>query len=113
MAERVASTAHAALQVGEHDEVHRLLAALDTAALTRDSTLALAGATVSAPLDWDELTTDLTPAKFTIRTMLPRLEERGDLFRAPHPPHRDAVLNVVERTPVGQHDELAGEQSGQ
>ena len=40
------------------------------------------GATVSTPLDWDELTPDLTPAQFTLRTVLPRLEERGDLYRA-------------------------------
>jgi len=39
------------------------------------------GATVSAPLSWDELTDDLTPARFTIQTMVPRLEELGDLFR--------------------------------
>ncbi len=38
------------------------------------------GATVSAPLAWDELETDLTPADFTIRTMPDRLAERGDLF---------------------------------
>ena len=40
------------------------------------------GAQVSMPLDWDELTSELTPALFTIRTAPPRIEERGDLFRA-------------------------------
>jgi bifunctional non-homologous end joining protein LigD len=40
------------------------------------------GATVSTPLDWDELGPDLSPAQFTLRTVLPRLEERGDLYRA-------------------------------
>ena len=40
----------------------------------------VAGATVSTPLEWDELTDDLHPSLFTIRTMIPRLEEKGDLF---------------------------------
>ena len=40
-----------------------------------------AGAPVSAPLDWDELDDpDLRPDGFTIRTILPRLAEKGDLF---------------------------------
>jgi bifunctional non-homologous end joining protein LigD len=41
---------------------------------------AVPGAHVSAPLDWSELTDDLTPAAFTIETMPPRLAERGDLW---------------------------------
>lgn len=40
------------------------------------------GATVSAPLEWDELDSDLALSQFTIQTMPTRLEERGDLFRA-------------------------------
>lgn len=40
------------------------------------------GAPVSAPIDWDELDDPgLRPDGFTIRTILPRLRERGDLFR--------------------------------
>lgn len=39
------------------------------------------GATVSTPLDWDELTNDLHPSLFTIRTLPERLSTRGDLFR--------------------------------
>jgi bifunctional non-homologous end joining protein LigD len=40
------------------------------------------GAPVSAPIDWDELDDpDLTPDAFTVRTILPRIAERGDLFR--------------------------------
>jgi bifunctional non-homologous end joining protein LigD len=40
------------------------------------------GAPVSAPIDWDELDDPgLRPDGFTIRTILPRLAERGDLFR--------------------------------
>jgi bifunctional non-homologous end joining protein LigD len=38
------------------------------------------GATASAPLDWEELTDELTPAAFTLQTLPRRLEERGDLF---------------------------------
>jgi bifunctional non-homologous end joining protein LigD len=36
---------------------------------------------VSAPIEWDELDDpELRPDGFTIRTILPRLEEKGDLF---------------------------------
>jgi bifunctional non-homologous end joining protein LigD len=42
----------------------------------------VAGAPVSAPIDWDELDDPtLTPDAFSIRTILHRLGERGDLFR--------------------------------
>jgi bifunctional non-homologous end joining protein LigD len=42
---------------------------------------AAAGAPVSAPITWDELDDpDLRPDGFTIRTVLDRLAERGDLF---------------------------------
>jgi bifunctional non-homologous end joining protein LigD len=41
-----------------------------------------AGAPVSAPIEWDELDDpSLRPDGFTIRTILPRLADRGDLFR--------------------------------
>ena len=40
-----------------------------------------AGAPVSAPIDWDELDDpDLRPDLYTIRTIIPRLAEKGDLF---------------------------------
>jgi bifunctional non-homologous end joining protein LigD len=40
-----------------------------------------AGAPVSAPIDWDELDApDLRPDRWTIRTILPRIAMRGDLF---------------------------------
>ena len=40
-----------------------------------------AGAPVSAPIDWDELDDrTLRPDRFTIRTVLSRIAERGDLF---------------------------------
>jgi bifunctional non-homologous end joining protein LigD len=43
---------------------------------------AAAGAPVSAPIDWDELDdAALRPDAFTIRTVLDRLAERGDVFR--------------------------------
>ena len=39
------------------------------------------GAPVSAPIDWDELDDPkLSPDRFTVRTILDRLRERGDLF---------------------------------
>jgi bifunctional non-homologous end joining protein LigD len=41
----------------------------------------LAGAPVSAPITWDELDDpDLGPDRWTIRAILPRVAERGDLF---------------------------------
>ena len=41
----------------------------------------LAGAPVSAPISWDELDDpDLRPDRWTIRSILPRVAERGDLF---------------------------------
>ncbi|MGB3970075.1 MAG: non-homologous end-joining DNA ligase, partial [Planctomycetota bacterium] len=40
------------------------------------------GASVSAPLQWDELErADLSPRLFTIHTMPPRVQKYGDLFR--------------------------------
>ncbi len=40
-----------------------------------------AGRAVSAPIDWDELDDPtLRPDRFTIRTVLSRIAERGDLF---------------------------------
>ena len=38
-------------------------------------------ATASAPLDWDELDSELTPECFDIRTLPKRLQDLGDLFR--------------------------------
>jgi bifunctional non-homologous end joining protein LigD len=39
-----------------------------------------AGAPVSTPLAWEELTDDLDPRTFTMDVVLRRLDERGDLF---------------------------------
>jgi bifunctional non-homologous end joining protein LigD len=51
------------------------------------------GAPVSAPISWDELDDPaLRPDGFTIRTVLDRLRERGDLFRG--------ALTVSQRLPV-------------
>ena len=41
-----------------------------------------AGAPVSAPIEWDELDDpELRPDRWTIRTILDRVAEKGDLFR--------------------------------
>jgi bifunctional non-homologous end joining protein LigD len=51
-----------------------------------------AGAPVSAPIEWDELDDpSLRPDGFTIRTVLDRITEKGDLFRD--------VLNDDQRLP--------------
>jgi bifunctional non-homologous end joining protein LigD len=53
---------------------------------------AAAGAPVSAPITWDELDDpDLRPDGFTVRTVLDRLAERGDLFAG--------VLSVEQTLP--------------
>ena len=39
------------------------------------------GAWVSAPLDWDELDSELHPSQFTVKTMSARIAKVGDLFR--------------------------------
>lgn len=54
------------------------------------------GATVSAPLDWDELDSDLAMSRFTIRTMLPRLAARGDLYR-PVLTDKQDLLPAIDR----------------
>ena len=41
----------------------------------------VAGATVSTPLSWDELDSDLQPQRFTVDTVPERLSRSGDLFR--------------------------------
>ena len=38
------------------------------------------GATVSMPIEWDELTNDLSIKDFTIKNSLNRIEKKGDLF---------------------------------
>lgn len=39
------------------------------------------GATVSAPLEWNEVNKTLSPDQFTIKTILKRLEKKGDLWK--------------------------------
>jgi bifunctional non-homologous end joining protein LigD len=38
------------------------------------------GAVVSTPVEWDELTEDLDPRRFTVRSVVDRVRDRGDLF---------------------------------
>jgi bifunctional non-homologous end joining protein LigD len=48
------------------------------------------GAPVSAPIDWSELDDpSLRPDRFTIRTILSRIGERGDLFRSVQGPGQE------------------------
>jgi bifunctional non-homologous end joining protein LigD len=51
------------------------------------------GAPVSAPIEWAELDDpDLAPDRFTVRSILPRLAEKGDLFAG--------VLAASQRLPA-------------
>ena len=54
------------------------------------------GATVSAPLAWDELGPDLALADHTILTVPPRVQRRGDLFGAALEDRQD-LLPAIER----------------
>jgi bifunctional non-homologous end joining protein LigD len=55
----------------------------------------LPGATVSTPITWDELDDPtLRPNSWTIRTILPRVEQLGDLFA-------DVLTNPQELPPLG------------
>jgi bifunctional non-homologous end joining protein LigD len=38
-------------------------------------------ATISTPLEWKEVTRDLNPAEFNLKTILPRLKKKGDLWK--------------------------------
>jgi bifunctional non-homologous end joining protein LigD len=49
------------------------------------------GAVVSTPIEWDELDERLDPTVFTIRTLLPRIAKKGDLFAG--------VLKAKQRLP--------------
>jgi bifunctional non-homologous end joining protein LigD len=53
------------------------------------------GACVSAPLDWDELDSDLVPSQFNIKTMPSRIQKLGDLFRGTLT-ERQALLPAIE-----------------
>lgn len=39
------------------------------------------GATVSTPLEWDEVNATLSPSQFTIRTTIDRIAQKGDLWK--------------------------------
>jgi hypothetical protein len=39
------------------------------------------GATVSAPLEWKEVGKGLRPSQFTLKTIFPRLQKKGDLMQ--------------------------------
>lgn len=51
--------------------------------------------TVSAPLDWKELTPDLSPDQFTIFNMLDRIKGKGDPFKGIHDPKIKASNNKI------------------
>ena len=54
------------------------------------------GATVSTPLDWDELSARIHPSHFTIEKAIVRLESKGDLFRGTLSDRQD-LLPAIER----------------
>ena len=54
------------------------------------------GATVSAPLGWDELTDDLDPREFTIRTMPERMRAAGNIW-AEQMKRRNSLKQLLPR----------------
>ena len=62
------------------------------------------GASVSAPLAWDELEDgELTPQRFTIQTMPARVEQRGDLFRKALTDKQDLLPAIAALEDVLKH----------
>jgi bifunctional non-homologous end joining protein LigD len=63
------------------------------------SVRARAGATVSAPLAWDEVKPGLKLQQFTLENMPARIHDRGDLFRGvlEHPQSLDDALTEMAR----------------
>jgi bifunctional non-homologous end joining protein LigD len=55
-----------------------------------------AGAPVSTPLRWDEVTTDLDPRDFTMDVVLARVEREGDLF-APALSGRQSLTTALKK----------------
>jgi bifunctional non-homologous end joining protein LigD len=51
------------------------------------------GAVVSTPIRWEDVTEQLDPTRFTIRTVLSRIEKHGDLYAG--------VLTGKQRLPGG------------
>lgn len=62
------------------------------------------GASVSAPLAWDELEDgELSPQRFTLQTMPARLDARGDLFRAALDDRQDLLPAIAALEEVLRH----------
>jgi bifunctional non-homologous end joining protein LigD len=61
---------------------------------------ARAGATVSAPLSWEEVERCVRPTEFTIKTMIERVGEVGDLFR-PVLTVKQCLRNALEKLQAG------------
>ena len=51
-------------------------------------------ASVSTPLDWDELTKELHPEQFTFETVPQRLDRLGDLFRGTLEDRQDLLAAI-------------------
>jgi bifunctional non-homologous end joining protein LigD len=61
---------------------------------------ARAGATVSAPLSWEEVERCVRPTEFTIQTMIERISEVGDLFR-PVLTGKQGLRSALEKLQAG------------
>jgi bifunctional non-homologous end joining protein LigD len=60
------------------------------------------GATVAAPVSWEEIERGIRPADFTIRNMPERIKQKGDLFspvttdKASHSQNLDGILSFLD-----------------
>jgi bifunctional non-homologous end joining protein LigD len=53
-------------------------------------------ATVSMPLEWDELDSELSPSAFSLKNALERISQRGDLFKGIFLDHQDLMPAISE-----------------
>ncbi|HOZ75064.1 MAG TPA: DNA ligase D [Flavobacterium sp.] len=61
------------------------------------------GATVSTPLEWDEVNNQLSPSQFTIHNILERLEKKGDLWK-PVLGKGANILKIIKRMESNQKE---------
>jgi bifunctional non-homologous end joining protein LigD len=61
------------------------------------------GATVSTPLEWDEVTDKLSPSMFTVRNALQRFEKKGDLWKPVLGDGADIERIVIKHSKLEHH----------
>lgn len=73
---------------------------------------AFPGATVSTPLAWNELTPDLTPQRYTIRTVFRRLNHKGDVWKTQETRRAVNLRRLARKLEKILEEERAGKTKG-